>query len=323
MRYRALLPVLVLSSCAFAGVDEDLAQAAKSPYDIARFVDTHPTFDWAPLWKALGINENLVQLQSCGEGQECSEELITILPFQVIVLLRGGNSHWEEVYLRFRRPGGPELPGPWSFAGCYSNVLRQYEPKHELIRFGSKPFLLISGTQQDAGVGWRGVEQAWFDLTTAKLEPVFDLLIEGANSGQPDRIGLHSRATIVSLESKPVERIKVTYYVDFVYPFPTVDNDLGSRSAGAVYTRRGGRFVFDAALSKTSEVEINKLYNFYPEQGPSNEDFLRYLLPQLKKVASGANADRKAWLKGFLANCKDTPEKREVQDLLARSPKLQ
>jgi len=234
------------------------------------------------------------------------------------VRLRGGVEHWDEVYLRFRRPGGFEQPGPWTFAGYHSHLARHFYTKHELIRFGSKPFLLVTSEDQEAGVGWRGVIQHWFDLTAAKLEPVFGLSVETSDSGVPNRIALHSSGSVVSLESTPVERITVACEVTFEYPFPAWPDNLGSRSAEAVYTRRGGEFVFDATLSKTRKIEIDKFCSFNTEQRPSNEDLLRYTLPQLEKLAAGANGERKEWLKGFLAQCGNTPEKREIQAILSR-----
>jgi hypothetical protein len=126
-----LSSVLVLgfavSTQVVAGIDEDLAAAAKTPYDIGHFVDTHADFEWAPLWKALGIKElsdkgDGVFLPPCDDRFKCSEELITVLdPFQVIVLLRSEEYYRGDVYLRFIRPGGPERPGPWNLTGYYSN----------------------------------------------------------------------------------------------------------------------------------------------------------------------------------------------------------
>jgi hypothetical protein len=305
---------------ALADADADLVRAAKSPYDLARFVDTHPDFDPAPLWKALGIDRYMVDSMPF-PASGCSEELIAVLdPPQAIVLLRGGIGHWQEVYLRFRRPAGLDQPGPWTFAGYFLNTLRPIDSKHELIRFGSKPYLLVTSEQQQAGVGWRAVDQTWIDLTAARLQPVFELTVEDYDS-VPLSIGLRSTGYVVSLDATPVERITVAYDVRFEFPFPAT-GDLGSRSGQAVYTRRGDRFVFDAALSKTPKAEIDKLYRFDTEQRPSNEDRLRYTLPELKKIAAGADAGHKAWLKEFLAECGNTPEKREIQALLSsRSPK--
>jgi hypothetical protein len=114
--FRLAIAGLSLPVAARAGVDEDLAQAAKSPYEIARFIDTHVTFGWEPLWKALGIRKADVFMQPCGEmsgpRRDCYEELITVVdPFQVILILRH-DFVMPEVYLRFLRPGGPDSSGP-------------------------------------------------------------------------------------------------------------------------------------------------------------------------------------------------------------------
>ena len=93
----------------------ELTRAAKNPYDIARFVDSHMGFDWNVLWKALGIGPLL--MQPCGDltgrGPQCSTELITVLnPDQVILLLQGTLTP-ADIYLRFFQ----ERDGGWRFSG--------------------------------------------------------------------------------------------------------------------------------------------------------------------------------------------------------------
>jgi hypothetical protein len=143
---RLVVAGLALPLAASAGVDEELAQAAKSPYDIARFVDMHVTFRWEPLWTALGLqNDGEVFMRPC--ERDCSEELITVLdPFEVILVLRH-DSVGPEVYLRFLRQSGPDNSGPWIFGGYYSPLVKYFEPTHRTLRFGNKPFLVI--TEQD------------------------------------------------------------------------------------------------------------------------------------------------------------------------------
>jgi hypothetical protein len=318
-RLLRIVMALSLPVVAFTATDDDLARAAKSPYAIADFVKTHEVSNWAPLWRALEINEHSVQLTPCGLRPECRAELIAVDPLQVILLLRGGIIGWEEVFLRFRRSGSPDEPGPWRLAGHYSNLARQVKPRHELVQLGGGPYLLLTRESQEVGVGWRSVDQIWFDLTAKTFEPVFYLAIEDADSGLMGRVALHSRTKVLSFESQPVERITVAYEVGFGYPFlSAADNGLGSRSAKAVYVRRGAKFVFDAGLSDTPEAEIDKLYNFYVDHLPSNEDLLRYLLPRLKEVASGTNKEHIDWLKNFLTLCEDTPEKRQILARLSR-----
>jgi hypothetical protein len=307
------LPVAV-----FAGVDEDLAKAAKSPYEIARFVDTHVTFDWEPLWKALGIPKDQVFIQPCGTmsgpKRDCSEELITVLdPFQVILILRHDLAE-PEVYLRFLRPSGPDGSGPWKFGGYYAPYVKYFEPRHRPLRFGRKSFFLVT-RQGASGSGLSSEVEDWVDLSSPKFEPVFSLTTQGHDSGMPDRIGIETIATVVSMETDPAASLKVAYDIRFTHNGEV----LGGRSDTAVYVRHGGSFSFDAGRSKTPEADIENLYNIGDDH-PSNEDYLRYLLVDLKKIATGPAGEQKDWLKRFLMECGDTAEKRELQALLTKSP---
>ena len=310
-----LLPVMG----AAASVDEELAQAAKSPYDIARFVDTHVTFRWEALWSALGIQKNAdVFMQPCGElggpKRDCAEELVTVLdPFQVILILRHDLAE-PEVYLRFLRKSGPDNPAPWEFGGYYSPRIKYFEPRHRTVRFGNKPFLVI--TQQGvSGSDWSSEVDEWMDLTLPKFESVFSLTTQGHYSGNPDRVGLETNALVVSTESKPAERVQVAYEARFTVGGETID----IRSDSAAYIRRGDEFVYDASRSKTPEADIDNIYNLEDDR-PSNEDYLRYLLPKLMEIAAGPQSELKDWLKRFLKESDNTVEKREIQALLTAAP---
>jgi len=50
----------------------------------------------------------------------------------------------------------------------------------------------------------------------------------------------------------------------------------------------------------------------------SNEKLLTYALPGLRKIATGADADAKGWLRSILNEAMDTPEKRTLLGLLAK-----
>jgi hypothetical protein len=309
---------LWLPVVAVAGVDEDLAKAAKSPYEIARFVDTHVIFDWEPLWKALGIPKDQVLIQPCGTmggpRRDCSEELVTVLdPFQVILILRM-DLFSQEVYLRFFRQSGPDSAGPWRFGGSYNPPAKYFAPRHRLLRFGKRPFLLVTG-QGISGSDWSSEVEDWMDLSSPKFEPVFSLTTQGHYSGLPDRVGLETNATVVAMETDPVERLEVAYDVRFTHNREVFAN----RSDAAVYVRHGGSFSFDAARSKTAEADIENLYNIGDDH-PSNEEYLRYLLVDLRKIATGPKSELKDWLERFLKVCGDTVEKRELQALLTKTP---
>ncbi len=79
---------------------QELASLAASPYELARYVETHRDFDWQPLWQALGIKDQEVFLPPCEENfsgvAPCSSELITVAdPLQMIVLLEHQGSHFQ------------------------------------------------------------------------------------------------------------------------------------------------------------------------------------------------------------------------------------
>ena len=152
------------------------------------------------------------------------------------------------------------------------------------------------------------------DLTLPKFESVFSLTTQGHYSGNPDRVGLETHVSVVSMESDPTERIQVVYGVRFTHQGET----LGYRSDEAVFIRRGENFVFDASRSKTPKADIDNIYGLEDDH-PSNEDYLRYLLPELKKIAAGPPSELKDWLKRFLETCGNTAEKREIQAAIDRS----
>ncbi len=73
------------------------------------------------------------------------------------------------------------------------------------------------------------------------------------------------------------------------------------------------RFGRDSTLSNKAFEDLADV-----NMGPTNEQLLVYALPGLKEVASGRNADAKNWLRFMLTNCKATPEKRMLMELLAK-----
>ncbi len=71
---------------------QELAHAARDPYDLARFIDSHLGFDWAAMWKAL--DHHPLFIQPCGKlsggKKRCSTELITVLsPDQMVLVIQG------------------------------------------------------------------------------------------------------------------------------------------------------------------------------------------------------------------------------------------
>jgi hypothetical protein len=106
-----------------------------------------------PLWQALGIKDESVFLPACEEDFKgvppCSSEVITITePPQVILLLEHRESSFQ-VFLRYENVGSSQ----WRVSGAYAPNVKYFRPEHRILRFGAKPFLVIT----EQGISGSGV----------------------------------------------------------------------------------------------------------------------------------------------------------------------
>jgi hypothetical protein len=313
-----LTATIILSFVALAqdAPDPEIVRAAKSPYDLARYIDSHPKIDdWKPLWTAMGnAGEPPKQLPRCAPypvGIFCSTELIPVLnPSQVIVLLRTDSPGYD-VYLRFF-----EQEGGWKFAGYY--VAEVLPRRHEVFRFGDKYFLAIAERGVRASDFTLELEH-WFDLAQPTLEPVFSFPVQASFNAWVFGIGRQMQGTAVQSRISTVETINLNLRVQFYFDA----SNLGSKSFGATYERQPGETKFTirsasspafsrSTISITAFEEIENIVN-----GPSTEQMLVYALPGLKELA-GKDTGAKDALKGLIEKCKDTPEKRALLELLAK-----
>src|ERR1051325_3453263 len=134
---RAVLIACMLGTRAFADDATDLARAARSPADLATFIQTHLAFDWEPLWKELHA-ERRAYLGPCERIPDhgCSTERIDVAePRQTILVIFDGRD--AAVYLQYR--GSAEAG--WKFTGLYSPELLNAAPEHYLTAIGTKPYL--------------------------------------------------------------------------------------------------------------------------------------------------------------------------------------
>ena len=235
--------VLAHSGCVGVGQPvDDLARASKSPYDLARYIDSHLKFPWEPMWKALGIDQSdqWNNFFLCESRDGCTTELITFLdPDQTILHLRNGFA-WD-TYLRYR--GTPSTG--WRFAGAYTAMFRYFEPRHESLRFGNKPFLRIS-TQGVNGSDVGSEIEHWFDLTEPDFKPVFTFSPKGwgldHRGGPPTVVLNHRYSESASIdEDQPGGGIRLMIDVSFQATDDAGEYDLGSAYYIGEYRRDPGQ----------------------------------------------------------------------------------
>lgn len=299
-----------LCSMGFAqsGPVPEILQAARSPYELARYVDTHVGFEWKPLWERFKLQAPLLP---CSQAGECSTELITVLdPPQTILVI---DTPWDtEAYFRYL---GSERDG-WKVAGAFSGFTTNYPRRHEITRIGRRPFLRIS-QQGSSGSDVSSEIEQWFDLADQEFVPAFSFTPQGHEHRMGFGVSRKLHA-VVSAGAAETMRVLVTVrYMSY-----EDSNELGRTEFAATYARRAGqkRFTLREVTREPSGIPVpterfEKLVDL-DEGGASNELLISEALPGLKKVASGDNADARGWLRSMLSNVKDTPEKRELVKLL-------
>jgi hypothetical protein len=165
MRRAAILAVWAMTSFALAAADTELLQASKSPDDLARYIESHRNFDWRPLWRALELSGT--PLLPCEAPLQCATEQIKItVPPQTVVAIHLPAG--AVVYIRYFRD---ERSG-WRRDRAVTATMKNYPPRHTIIRLGTKPFLQISTQGVSGSVASSEVER-WIDLTRPEFKPVF------------------------------------------------------------------------------------------------------------------------------------------------------
>lgn len=283
--------IVLLAILAFAAE----ACAQKTPDSLQKSIDEHSLTRWGSLRKTFHIDE---RMPDCAGS--CSAERITVPEPRQEILRICQNPSMVQLYLRFL----PEGANGWRFAGSYIANGKNIESRHRIIRFGTKPFLIVtaeSETEDDASSEF----EAWMDLTRPGLKPVFRFTTAGHSAG-PFSIAVQVSGSLAKLDG---EGIHIARSIQFSF-----GEFRSSRSDTTVYrSKPDGGFVLDGAASSIAARDVSRLYESLPV---TNETFLHYDIDNLKKIASGPDSADKRWLGEFILKCEDTPETIQLKALL-------
>lgn len=273
--YRFLVAI-VLSSVTFAqnASNREIGRAAKSPYDLAKYINSHDEIDWKSLWQSLGIEAPL----GVGCSMNCTAELITVQnPDQVILLLNATLP--RDVYLRYQREGA----GMWRFTGKYfANVWDGNPHRHNIVRAGSTQFLVVS-THGGHGSDLDEEMQDWLDLSQPTFEPVFAHTVHGRER----RVYGYELAITGDAHPSPTG---ITLRIHDT--FTGFACTLGDVSLEALYGRATSpAFVIQSArLSSGAAIPISDFQDLARAGHASDELLIRYGMPEMMKIASGNDA---------------------------------
>ena len=276
--------LLLLSSLALAQNKQapDIVRAAQSPFDLARFIDSHSEFDWVPLWKALG--EKHAFTARCDSTTGCLTELITVLkPRQTILAVE---TPLDTVYFRYF---GSESEG-WRRAGLY------FAP----IKYSSEL-------------------EEWLDLTEQDFIPVFSFTTQGHESRMGVRIGRDLTASAHPWINAGIETIDLILSVK--YSGLDSDLGNANYTATYQRLPGHKEFVLLSVKPSLGAVAIpaNAFEDFASmSEDVTDEQLLAYALPGLKEAAIGKNTEVKEWMREMLGHCKDTQAKQLLLKLLGQ-----
>ena len=291
--------------------EAELLRAARSPYDLAKYAESHGEIDWSPLWAAWKVKDS-EYLNPC---RHCQSEILTVRkPDQAILILYDGGPQYHDLYVRYLK----EPDGSWKFSGVQLVYIRETtnDRPHKVLRLWAKPFLMVSRDQSQIGFATIQEREDWFDLTLPDFEPVFSFTPQGSYELFSFAVWREWDSTAAPNVEGAAETIWLT--IKAKYEGPTTMEFLVTYTG--LYQRRAGQKAFSlkSATANGRPMRVAEFEVIGDAFKMTQEQLLVQSLPGLRKLAVSKDADGKEWLQTVLEQAKDTPEKRELLGLLGK-----
>jgi len=292
--------------------------SALTPYDIEWFIDDHPQAHLKRLWERLNVHKDetayVSDLEVCSHCTAESFEYDLDGERGPEVLLRIDDGIAETYrYLVFK---SARNENNWKLLG-HIDAWGKYEPaRHLLLLSNGKPWLVV--TERGAsGSGIALYVDRIFKVNRNGLQEILRYNSSGTQAAWregPDRM-FDGRVASCEVHHGEIT-VTVAYTVEYqMFEQQRAQQTLFSRRQTAVFRlSRPGRAVLNQAKSTLSQKELESIYNI---DSMTDDDFLKYNYVQLQQIAVGKDQKRKRWLRNYLEQCADIPERRQLRKLLA------
>jgi len=296
-----------------------------SPYEIKQYIEKHRTDEYVSLadyWNRLGID-----VEAWEKYGTCEAALFEI------TLGRGNET---DVMLRLYDPSGWSMGGTrylffkpiatarrpeWQFLGYLDFEDQRYAvPDHSIITSGSEHWFVLT-IQAGRGSGYSLYYDYWYEINNDRLRLVLSYPSGKFRSWIESVPVLEASSEIISATT---ESDRVTVVIEFTASYVRYGDAKHDRSAElwaktqrAVFVRRSEEERFRPDTTR-SELAMKELDAIYDGEGPSNSEILRYNVRHLERIAAGADEGAKEWLRAYLAECKNTPEREHLLRVLGR-----
>jgi hypothetical protein len=293
--------------------------AAVSPYEIKQYIEEHQKDEYVSLaefWSRLGIEaeewtkygtcEAAIFALSLGRGEGTTVMLRLYDP--------SGWSMGGTRYLFFK-PSATARETDWRFLGYVDFEDQRYEiPEHSVITSGADHWLVLN-ILSGRGSGYGLHHDQWYEIDDNGVRLVLSYPSDKFLAWRNPIPVLEASSRIIGATTESDRTTVVIQftaaYVLYVGAHSNEKIDLWARTQSAVFVRssRQEPFRLDAHQSQLSNKEVEAVY---AGEGPSNKEILRYNFDELEEIATGPNERSKEWLRSYLSECRDTPEKERL-----------
>ena len=281
----------------------ELARAAKNPFELAKFIDTHPApgwqFDVKPATHRFAVAPDYRQ-----RGFEaCKTKLLPVkTPEQSIVVIECA---FIKDFVRYTH----QPDGSWQAEGT-AGIGPRAPTQYQLDQTSGTPFLRLT-SEWDHGSDVYEVGEEWYDLTRPGLNRSFALITEGWEDRRLTGIGRKFSTSVAERNNQ----VRATLHIQF---FTNHEVAIDSLSPAFLYTRAQPSEPFRCRSLDPIVTckDLDKLTATSENETPTEEYLIHFALPGLKKITAGPDGETKRWLREYIAARKDTPEVRQIRALL-------
>lgn len=300
---------------------QPIRDGAVSPYEIIRYLKKHrnaPEFSMAGFWQSLGIDS------ADGNWQGCDVDL-----FHLSLDNEPGNEvllrlySWGNCRYLLFKPTMKSRLRSWRFLGVIDKRQDNPPAPHKLVSTASQRWLVITD-EADRGSGYGQNYQDWYVVTSKGIKKVLRYPARRYFSGWGSGLEAWSDSAILKVrEEAGLATISLRFTISYSTSIWEKHRDKSinlwrkNQLVSFKQVADSKEFYFDQARSQLSQREIDALYDGL---FTACEDVLQYNFPDLVRVAKNKNVAVKTWLKKYLSECTDSPQRRNLLRRLRHVP---
>jgi len=348
-----LIVVCVGTARAQSEESDRVQPRSASPFDIASAVNRSNRLwkkhrleqgvDLGDTWEHLGIDAG--DFGACGGGSceaAISRHDLDPTPGREVIL-KLTQSYNSCRFLVFVRGKHRAQARRWKLRGYVDHDFNRYQmASHRVVQAFGKNWLVVRG-QEGSGSGYALYAETWFEVSKRGVKPVLHYSVEGRMyPGFVLNWELKGRAVALTSGLTRLPMVRVDFGVKYITAgfedFDFTSRFINRRKAYYFWNSRSREFVFSGNRSTISEHEMNVVANVETDSsaedpgvkiggstffsglkgfvGSGFEMFLRLNRERLKRIAQGPESRSKEWLRRFVMQCDDIPEKLALEKAL-------